>query len=125
MPNEYRPQDNQEKTMKFNKCRGVDDLKAWIALNSQNPMATKALCETFEQILIDFGQAYPGQPVTMRLGEYPDAPEGAFNAMKLIINTDIQVEEIIAFKFDNEGKVNEVVRYSKPGAASTAGVTVN
>jgi hypothetical protein len=111
--------------MKFNKCRGVDDLKAWIALNSHSPMATQSLCEQFEEILIHFGEAYPGQPVTMRLGEYPDAPDGAFNAMKLIINTDdVKVEEIIAFKFDNEGKVREVLRYSQPGAASTSGVTV-
>jgi hypothetical protein len=111
--------------MKFNKCRGVDDLKVWIGLNSASSLSTQSLCEQFEQMLIDFGDAYPGQPVTMRLGEYPDAPEGAYNAMKLIINNgDIQVEEIIVFKFANDGTIKEVLRLSKPGTPSTS-ATVN
>lgn len=111
--------------MKFNKCRGVDDLQAWIGMNSASPLSTVSLCEQFTQMLMDFGDAYPGQPVTMRLGEYPTAPEGPYNAMKLIINNgDVQVEEIIVFKFGNDGFVKEVLRMSKPGTPSTS-ATVN
>lgn len=111
--------------MKFNKCRGVPDLMAWIGMNTHSPLSTQSLCEQFEQMLIDFGEAYPGQAPTMRLGEYPDAPEGAYNAMKLIINNgDVQVEEIIVFRFSNDGTIKDIIRMSKPGTPSTS-ATVN
>lgn len=111
--------------MKFNSCRGVADLKAWIAMNTHSSLATQSYCEQFEQMLIDFGEAYPGQPVTMRLGEYPTAPEGPYNAMELNINNDdVQVKEYIAFKFANDGTIKEILRMSKPGTPSTS-ATVN